>query len=217
MKKSLSILFALVLLLTGCGGNAEPTATDSSQPAVQTEQPAPPTPSETATPNQSENSASDDSEIGVSQDVEFGTFTVIKKMKGIDKTISSGPFEVTVHAIQIGVAEPNETYKPMFDEKDKVSVVTIEMTVENKSDKTNSFYPDQGTIVTNTKTQASANIWFSDSVGGDFIGEVVKKGNVIFLIDDDPQNISLIKYVIGGPFDGDFNSIGEDITFELSF
>ena len=60
-------------------------------------------------------------------------------------------------------------------------------------------------------------MFFSDDVGGDFIGEVIKKGNVSFLLESEAEDITSFKYVIGGPHDEDFESIGEDITFELSF
>ena len=40
-----------------------------------------------------------------------------------------------------------------FQGKDTITVITLDIEVENNSSETNSIYPDQGTIVTNTKEQ----------------------------------------------------------------
>lgn len=45
----------------------------------------------------------------------------------------------------------------------------------------------------------------------------MKKGNVIFVLDSKATDVSSFKYIIGGPIDSDWDRLGDDITFELSF
>ena len=110
---------------------------------------------------------------------------------------------------------PNDSNKALFEDKDKVTVITLELEVENLSDETLSVYPDQGTIVTNTKEQKNADLVLSDELGGELIGKVVKKGNVIFLLDSEADQIEHIKYLIDAPHNESLDSIGDKYVFEL--
>ena len=135
-------------------------------------------------------------------------FTVIKQDDSVNEEKTTGPFTVKVNKMRIATLKNNEDYDYLFmDEfqgKDTITVITLDIEVENNSSETNSIYPDQGTIVTNTKEQKEADMFFSDDVGGDFIGEVIKKGNVSFLLESEAEDITSFKYVIGGPHDEDF-------------
>lgn len=157
----------------------------------------------------------DDSE-GKTEESEIGKRTTIKSKKDLNHS-KTGPFTMIVTDVQISTLEPSEDYKDMFDGKDKITFVTIATEVENKSEDTNSFYPDQGTITTDTKEQVDADLMLSDEVGGDFIGEVAKKGNVIFFLDSPAEEINNIKYVIEGPHNENIDRLGEGITYEISF
>ena len=148
---------------------------------------------------------------------ELGKLTVVNKNESVNMTQESGPFKITVNKVQVATLEVDPDYQDMFENKDIVTVITLEIKVENKSTETNSIYPDQAIIVTNTKEQVEADLFFSDDVGGDFIGEVIKEGDVIFILDSPAEEITSFKYIIDGPHDEDFETIGEDITFELSF
>lgn len=106
---------------------------------------------------------------------EVGKLTVVNQKKNLNQTVQSGPINLTINAIQTATLEPSESYKEMFDGKDKVTIVTINLSVENTSDDTIGFYPDQGTLTTNTGEQANAETFLSDEVGGDFYGKVKKK------------------------------------------
>lgn len=147
---------------------------------------------------------------------EIGKLAILKKNEAVNMVKESGPFVVKVDKIQIGILEASENYKSMFKNKDKVTFVTLQIEVENKDKKTNTLYPDQGTITTNTKEQKDADLFLSDNVGGEFIGEVIKKGNVIFILDSEAEKITNIKYIISAPFSADWDSIGKDIVFDIA-
>ena len=148
---------------------------------------------------------------------EVGKLTVVNQKKNLNQTVQSGPINLTINAIQTATLEPSESYKEMFDGKDKVTIVTINLSVENTSDDTIGFYPDQGTLTTNTGEQANAETFLSDEVGGDFYGKVKKEGNVIFQANSEAPEITQLKYIIDGAHDADFNSLGEQLQIDLSF
>lgn len=63
--------------------------------------------------------------------------------------------------------------------------------------------------MTNTGEQVSADLWFSDDVGGEFLGKVKKEGNVLFFVKAMPEELADVKVVIDGPSDANYESIGE--------
>ena len=209
--KKLSILLAMFMLI-GCSNTTQPktenTVEKQSTEVAETKEQAEETievPAEEV-----------DEAVGKVEESEIGKRTTVKSKKGINQTYESGPIFVTLKDVQIAEIEVDESAKEMFNNKDRVTAVIIALSVENTSDETISIYPDQGTIVTNTKEQKEAHIWFSDSVGGDFIGQVIKEGNVIFLLDSPAEEISHIKYVIGKPHDVNLdNRDWNDIVIEL--
>lgn len=55
-----------------------------------------------------------------------------------------------------------------------------------------------------------------NKLGGDYIGNVIKKGNVVFITETDPNDIHNIKFTFNGPSDSNFERLGEDFTFDLN-
>ena len=151
------------------------------------------------------------------QKTDIGLMTIYKTNEEVNLEQQSGPFIVKVLKSRISTLEPNEDSKFMFDNKDKVTIITLYVEVENTSKEINYIYPNQGTIVTNTKEQVDCDLLLSEDIGGDFIGEVIKKGNIFFVLDSDPEEITNAKYIISGPHNENLDRLGEDITFELSF
>lgn len=201
-----------MLLATGCG-DKEQTSISNTENKVEM------TNTENTNRNESivnEDKGTKDNGVEVKEG-EIGRLTIFKKSEEVNAFQESGPFTVKVNKMQVAKLEVSENYKSMFNNKDIVTIVTLEVEVENKSSETNSIYPNQGTIVTNTKEQKEAHLSLSDDVGGDFIGEVIKKGNVIFVLDSNAEEITSFKYVIDGPIDSNWDKLGEDIIFELSF
>lgn len=153
---------------------------------------------------------------GETEETELGLLTTYGQVLDINESQDNGPFTVTVLNANLTELEPSEMYADFFD-YDVVTAVAIEVQVENTVGETNTIYPDQGTIVTNTGNQVDADIFFSDDVGGDFLGEVTKTGTVFFFFDGDTENIDNVRYIIDSGHDEDWESFGEDIEFSISF
>lgn len=205
MNKSIKTMIAIgsiALLLAGCGGKNNDV---KNNPVNENK-------NKTNAETTVKNNKKSDSSVGKVDESEVARKEIIKEKKNINDVIESGPIRLTITDIQISKVNPKPNYKSIFNDKDEVTSVVVAVEVENTSDETVSFYPDQGTVVTNTKEQKEAEIFLSDEVGGDFIGKVIKKGNIIFLLDSKADEINNVKFVLGHPSNENFESIGEDIT-----
>lgn len=191
---------SIALLLTACGGKTNEV---KNEPAKNNKANA-----ETTV----EINKKADSSVGKVDESELGRVEVIKEKKNINDQFESGPIKLTITDIQISKVNPSPNYKSMFNDKDEVTSVVLAVEVENTSDETISFFPDQGTIVTNTKEQKGAQVFLSDEVGGDFIGQVKKKGNIIFILDSNAEEINNVKFVLGNASNANFENVGEEIT-----
>lgn len=191
---------SIALLLTACGGKTNEV---KNEPAKNNKANA-----ETTV----EINKKADSSVGKVDESELGRVEVIKEKKNINDQFESGPIKLTITDIQISKVNPSPNYKSMFNDKDEVTSVVLAVEVENTSDETISFFPDQGTIVTNTKEQKGAQVFLSDEVGGDFIGQVKKKGNIIFILDSNAEEINNVKFVLGNASNSNFENVGEEIT-----
>lgn len=200
MKKLIfSGFMSITLLLSACG------TTDDTEQSTDEDT--------TQSDTNEESTGTNDEGIESEQSV-YGNLTVIKSNKELAMTETTGSMNLTLHAIQLATLEVDENYKDAFDNQDTVSIVKINMTVENTSDKTISWYPNQSTIVTDTGQQVDADLWFSDDVGGDFLGKVKKEGNTIWVLKYD-EAIKNVTLHINAPHDEEFNSIGEDLQLKI--
>lgn len=201
MKTKIAFIFSALLLVIGLiacsdGDSADENSTSNNE-------------------STDENVDSEDEDI---QESEIGTMTIKYKDKELNESAVSGPIELSVDALQVGELEVDEDYQDMFDGKEKVTVITFSMLVENSTDDTISIYPDQGIITTNTGEQIDADLFLSDSVGGEFIGMVKKDGEVFFMSDSDVEDIKEINLMIDAAHDEDYENVGDDIkmSFELN-
>lgn len=209
IRKSLILFFSCGLLLAGCGQKT------ASNPEVSSND----TTAELATSVGLEKETSVESEDTSDTEVsesELGKITRLAVKKNLDQTLESGPFKITVEAIQKAQLQPSEDYIEIMG-GDDLAVVAVQVLVEHESEDTNAIYPDQSTIVTNTKKQIDADLFLSDSVGGDFIGPVNKDGEVFFIFDDKAEEITSFKYIVGSAHDENYDNFGEDLIFEFEF
>ena len=144
---------------------------------------------------------------------------VVYTNKDINLGGETGPIKYSTSEIQISklIATTDDAASLLDLEKDKeAAVVVVHFDVENTSDDTISFYPDQSVMTTNTKEQVSASVFLSDSVGGDFIGNVKKSGNVIFILKnssaDDLANVTIH---INAPHNDSFDSVGDPVEINI--
>jgi Domain of unknown function (DUF4352) len=203
-------IIAIAIVLVGCG--AEKSKDDEKADE--------PTASEEKKDNEKETTKDEEKPVSNEDDNviedETGKFT-IEKVKELNKVVENGPIKLTITDIQSTTAEPSDEYKDMFDDKEKVTLIMIGMKVENTSEETVSFYPNQATLTTNTGEQVDADLYSSDDVGGDFFGKIKKEGKVVFQLDSPAKEISEINLIISGATNENVDSLGEDIQLPLSF
>ncbi|MGN1400972.1 MAG: hypothetical protein ACI4XL_05665 [Bacillus sp. (in: firmicutes)] len=109
------------------------------------------------------------------------------------------------------------------DEGEEVtgSAVGFKMQMENKStDKIYTSYPDQATLVTSTGEQVEADMFTSDSLGGEIHEGVIKEGNVIFYLErGEAEKIEWVKFTWSNSYEdpnGNYdNDIYEDTEVKL--
>ena len=205
LHKNLLLFGASALLLVACGdgGSTEDTATDTDASTDEVGE---------VVETENDDSLSE----GNSEETEYGTLTRVVSPFEVNETQSSGPFDVTVKKAQIGFIEPTEDYVELFG-GEEVTIVSLLVEAKNNSEDTNSIYPDQGTIVTNTGHQIDADMLFSGSVGGDFLGEVTKEDEVWFFLNEDPSEITNIRYFVDSGHDEDWDNFGENLEFSIDF
>jgi cobalamin biosynthesis protein CobT len=218
MKKLFIFILAAMtaMVLAACGEETD----ESSEDATETEAVA----EETANEEETEETASEeaeedhgDSSEGETTENELGAFTMVNQTMDVDETHESGPMELTIHSIQSGNLVVSDEFKDMFDGKDELTMINVEMRAENTSEDNVSWYPDQAVMTTNAGDQVDADLLFSDSVGGEFFGPTNQEGSVLFMLDTPAEEIESVKLIINGPHNEDFETIGDDLEIELSF
>jgi Copper amine oxidase N-terminal domain len=123
---------------------------------------------------------------------------------------TSGPMKITISKVTLDTSYNYDEYS------NPIKAVVLDVAVENTSSGTVNWHPNQGTLVLNTKEQIENPIFYSDQVGGEFHGKVIKKGKIAFKTTSSFDSISTLKFVIDGPFDSNFDRIGEDLTLDIN-
>lgn len=196
MKRYGLVLALPLALLVGCGeaDKLKTTATDTEEVvAAETEQ-------QMAEPKE---------EADV-QESELGSNQIYMKNKALDVNETIGSIQFAIDKVQTSRLTVAEAYREQFDGKEAVTVVAMNVIVENTIDDTISFHPNQATLVTNTGEQVTADIWYSDDVGGEFLGKVKKEGNVLFFVAAMPEELTEVRFIVDGPFDANYEQVAED-------
>jgi hypothetical protein len=130
------------------------------------------------------------------------------KTFNVDTTINSGP--MTMHITKVTL---DPAFKPEYQAAYKAIILNV--SVENTSTDTVNWFPDQSTLVTNTKEQLNSS-FDSDQVGGEFVGNVVKTGKIVFKTQSDLNAISSLTYKIDGPFKTIGDNVGATQTVNIT-
>lgn len=217
MKKFLVLLFALVLSvgLAACGseGSDSEAGTNNNDNSADENENVEQDDNESKDEGSENEDKADDGNV---QESEIGKMTITYKNKELEENAESGPITLSVSALQVGELEVAEDYKEIFDNKDKLTAITMELKAENSSDDTVGIYPDQATITTDAGDQVDADVFLSDQVGGDFIGKVKKEGSVYFFVDTPAEEIGQINLIVDGAHDEDYESIGDQIKMSFT-
>lgn len=133
----------------------------------------------------------------------------------LNYSIKTGPMKLEFSKLAVYEIELKDQYKSQFKGADVINVVALKTKVENTSKDLINFYPDQSTIVTDTKEQIEASMIVSDHVGGEFIGEVEKEGTVAFLLNKSVADLKKISINIDGPSNEGYDRVGENVKAEF--
>lgn len=233
MMKRKFLTFALVATIaasiTACGGNestssaneaaeSSPTAEatpETTEAPVETPEATPEATSETA---QSTESTSPD--VGEVIDEDGMRKEPVYTNKELNITGQTGPMNYTIEAIQVSklTATTDEMAQFLGIEKDKeVALVAINASAENTSQDTISFYLGQSTITTNTKEQVDSDTFLSEYIDGEFLGNVVHSGSMIFILpNSSASDITNVTLYVDAPFGSDFMSVGDDVQIDIA-
>ena len=200
--KSYGVIFAIPLLvLVGCGD------TESSSTTTETTSQSESVPS-TDTQEETTEIVKDE-EFEVHED-EIGRSQIYMKNRNLGIVETIGPIIFQIDKVQTLRLEVASDYRFFFDDQKEVTIVSFNVIVENTSDETVSFHPNQARLVTNTGEQVDADIVISEDVGGEFLGKVKKEGGVLFHVESMPDELTEVRFVVDGSYDAQFSTIAED-------
>ena len=236
MKKILiALILAAAICFAACAKSTPETSTNpdaqsstSDPPEQQTSDPATEDDTESTEPVDEPLVTIDGLNLTIRDDGngESGNANGLNKVMYINNdnigfTTEVGPMKLTIDKIQLAdvTCETSETASLLNVEKGApFAMLVLDLSVENTSDKDMSWYPDQSVIVTNTKEQITTELLLNDNVGGDFYGEVVKTGQIFFVIPSSTSDkISHIQWRIDSPHDSNFDNYGDDLKIEIDF
>ena len=180
---TLALVATMVLSFAACGDSNTQSggSAESSAPAEQTEQQEPTV----------------EEQDGMRKETYYTN-------KDLSLSGETGPIKYAVTGVQVSnISTEDDAVASLLGvaADQEVGAVVVTFDVENTSTDTISWYPEQSTITTNTQEQANANMFLSDSdVGGDFIGNVKKSGQVMFILpNSDAKDLTQVSVHIDGP------------------
>ena len=198
---TLALVVTMALSFAACGDSNTQSggSAESSAPAEQVEQ------------------KSDEPVIEEQDGIRKETYYTNKELNLSGET---GPIKYTVSGVQVSnVSTTEESVASLLgiEVDQKAGLVVVNFDVENTSTDTISWYPDQATITTNTQEQADANMFLNDGdVGGDYIGNVKKSGQVMFILpNSDAKDLTQVSIHVDGPYDANFNTVGDAATIDI--
>lgn len=231
MKKKLVALMMTGIMgisVVACGENekvqSEKTVAEIEDSDAEEAPEATETPEVTEVPEESENGTEEEvDESTVGEVVEENGMKKVPVItdKELNYTGETGVFKYSVDAIQISklTATTDEMAEMLGIEKDKeVTLVAVDASAENTSDDTNYFYLGQATLTSNTKEQVEPDMFFSDYIDGEFLGNVVHSGTMFYILENSSaDDITKITLHVDAPTDDNFEFIGDEVKIELNF
>lgn len=242
MKKSIFaalLCLALAAGLCACGGTSAPAEEEAAEEATAeavVEEATEEETEESGEPSEAE-TAGDGHDADAIAEIDGTTITISNEWTGEDaendvmtKTAvmtnylfeyvqQCGPMELCVNGIELSdITFKDEDTADLAGVSvgSEAGLVALHITAENTSEDDVSFYPDQSYLITDTKEQLDCAVFLSDSVGGDFFGQVKKEGYVYFFCRNTmAEDLSHLQWRIDPPTDENFDDLGEPITIEF--
>lgn len=229
-KKIIMLLTVVTIIFSGCGAKTvesqknvvideesqeNNSINDSEQDAGDN------LPEETSDNDLENNTSEDDSKVGEVQQGDGFTKTPVITDKSLNYTGTSGPMKYEITAIQISNLNAfTDDAADLFEiEKNKdVAIVVLDVSIENTSDDNVIFYFGQTVLTSNTKEQVDPDMLFSDHIEGEYLGNVIHSGSLIYILPNSvAEDITNIVLHVSGPMDDDYNDLSDDFTIELNF
>lgn len=217
-RKMIALCMAAMLAATalgGCGGSDA-----GSQAPAGTEEKATPAaePEETAAPTEAPTEAQASAGEVVEENGLRKEPVYTNKELGISGT--TGSINYSVSAIQVSklTATTDEMAEMLEIDKDKeVALVVIDVSAENTTDDTINFYIGQAILTSNTKEQVDPNILISDYIDGEFLGNVIHSGSLMYILENSKaSDIETVKLHIDAPSNSDFEFTGGPVDIEIA-
>ncbi|CVI72391.1 hypothetical protein NDGK_02548 [Clostridiales bacterium CHKCI001] len=214
-KTLLTIAMIAMLSLTACGTETNTTTEGTAINSQETEK----TTEETSSEEKSTEKESTEESGEVVEENGMRKEPVVTK-KGLNKTGETGPLKYTIEDIQISklTATTDEAATLLGIEKDKeVAIVVINASAENTSDDTVNFFLGQATLTSNTKEQVESDMFLSEYIDGEFIGNVIHSGNLVYILkNSSAEDITQVSLHIDAPSNSNYETIGEEVSIDLA-
>lgn len=205
------------LVLVGCGSDA----TEINEESESTTETANPEEKETDTeePEKVEE-ATEATEVDedIQEDESLkATNTYTNKELGIIGEI--GPIKYEIPGVQLKIIEPkDQATADLFEVAigDEVHVFTVQFTGENTSEEDMSFYLGQAIAITNTKEQLEPDMFLSEYINGEYMGQVKHEGHNVYILRNSTVNeLESIELRITAPTDSNFETVGDDVSHTI--
>ncbi len=139
----------------------------------------------------------------------------ITQTNELDLEQVSGPVQVDFSELIIASYEVPDNQKDIFHGFDHATLAVIEMSITNTSNDVMYFFPNQSTITTNTGETMDADMLISSLIGIPLEAGKELDGNIIFILESDPEEIDDIKLTMPGTEDESNEQIGEPINLHM--
>ncbi|RSL32770.1 hypothetical protein D7Z54_13570 [Salibacterium salarium] len=217
--KKLIFIGVVSLFLTACGAEEEePETTETQAEESETEEGNGTEENNESTENTEdpEETTGGGNQVGDVISNEIGESTLVSLANDVGE-FETGPMILTIDKVNGVSSDLNAQGTEMFD-TEQLEYIQIDITVENTSEDTVTFYADQATITTDTGEQIDGpDMLMSDHLGGEFIGEVEKTGTLIYPLEQSAaEEVSTVRILVNGPSDDNLDRVGEDIDTEVT-
>ncbi|WP_117168839.1 hypothetical protein [Paraliobacillus sediminis] len=213
MKKLLGMMaILLVFLLAACGSEdseTNTTSTDTNETEEQNKE-AEEEPEEMS----SEENESTEAKVGDTITSEAGEMTLVSRTDDVG-TFETGSIIMTVEKVN-GVSGVLSPEMVEYLEQEELEYIQVDMIVENTSEENITFYASQATMTTNTGEQLEPDMFLSDHIDGEFIGQVNKSGSSFYILENSKaEDVESVRLIYSAPTNDDFETVGEEVDFEV--
>ncbi|MEI3604931.1 hypothetical protein SPD48_04445 [Pseudogracilibacillus sp. SE30717A] len=129
----------------------------------------------------------------------------------------NGPVMVKISNLRVGNLKPADEDKAAFDNKEKVTLVMIDLKLKNTVDEDVVLSINEAFLTTNTGEAIEADKLISELVGDPFFGKGEKEGNIIFVLDTPAEEINELDLVLPGSEMLESNEIFDEIELNFLF